>query len=97
MTRPVNALCEQCGKITDIEFKERFHPNKIKETFFKCEHCFYHYTSFVTNGRVRKLQRKIKSLIGPLNTDKRLKMQEQINQDMAQLKFNLINYGRADL
>lgn len=94
MSRPVTALCDQCGKITDVEFKEQRHPNDIHETYFKCEHCYYHYTSFVTDKWVRKMQRKKDTLT---TKDKRLEIQEQINNRMSQLKYNLINFGRADL
>lgn len=95
--KPVTALCNHCGKITDVVFKEQSHLNNIKETYFKCEHCFYHYTSFVTDQRVRKLQRKKESLTGTHNIDNRLKLQDEINERMSRLKHNLFNFGRADL
>lgn len=97
MTKPLTALCDHCGKITDVVFKEQSHPNNIKETYFKCEHCFYRYTSFVTDSKVRKLQRKKDSMKGNHNIDNRLKLQEEINSRMSLLKYNLINFGRADL
>lgn len=87
------ALCNQCDKITDVILKEEQHPNKIQETYFKCEHCYYRYTCFVTDAKVRKLQRKISTV----TLDKRLSMQEEINDRMGKLKYNLINFGRADL
>lgn len=97
MTKPAQALCDQCGKITDVDFKEQSHPNNIKEAYFKCEHCFYHYTSFVMDGKVRKLQRIRDDLKGLHNADRRLEIQQQINERMNLLKYNLINFGRADL
>ncbi len=97
MTKPLTALCNHCEKITDIDFKMKHHPNRIEETYFKCEHCYYHYTSFVTDGRVRKLQRKKDSIKGLHNAAKRLELQEEINERMSLLKYNLINFGRADL
>lgn len=93
MTRPLTAMCDNCHKITDVSFKHTKHPNDIQEIYFKCEHCYYHYTSYVTDKKVRKMQRKKNSLAW----DKRLEIQEQINQRMSQLKNNLINFGRADL
>ena len=93
MNRPVTALCDNCHKITDISYKQTKHPNDIRETYFKCEHCYHHYTAFVTDTKVRKMQRKKNSL----DWDKRLEIQKQINQRMSQLKYNLINFGRADL
>lgn len=95
MTRPVTAICNECGKITDVQFKEKRHPNKIQETYFKCEHCFYHYTSFVTDAWVRKMHRKAKQL--RINRQPVAELQEEINNRMSQLKYNLVNFGRADL
>lgn len=102
MTRPVNALCNHCDKITDVVFRQRYHPNKVQETFFKCEHCHYHYTSFVTDAWVRKKQRALKLL--PRNNGKLMQhamaldaKQREINNRMSELKHNLINFGRADL
>ena len=93
VNRPVTAMCDNCHKITDVSFKHTKHPNDIQETYFKCEHCYYHYTSYVTDKKVRKMQRK-KPL---LTLDKRLELQEEINSRMSQLKYNLFNFGRADL
>lgn len=95
MTRPVTALCNKCGKITDVVFKETHHPNKIQETYFKCEHCYYHYTSFVTDAWVRKKQRKAADL--RMSSRRVNKTKEQINERMSWLKNNLIQFGRADL
>lgn len=97
MTKPITALCNHCEKITDVVFKVKYHPNKIQETYFKCEHCYYHYTSFVTDAKVRKLQRKKDNIKGLHNAANRLELQEEINERMSQLKFNLINFGRADM
>jgi hypothetical protein len=94
MTSPVTALCNNCQKITDVNFKEQSHPNDIRETYFECEHCYYHYTSFVTDKKVRRLQRKRD---GSPILDERLRLHEQISQRMSSLKYNLINFGRADL
>lgn len=97
MTRPVTAICNQCDYITDVDIKEKTHPNNIKETYFKCEHCYYHYTCFVTDTKVRKLQRKKNNSKGFHNAEKRLRLEDEINNRMAILKDNLILYGRADL
>lgn len=96
MTQPLTALCDHCGKITDVLFNERLHPNKIKETYFKCEHCFYQYTSFVTDAWVRKIQRQLRQMGTSRRTD-RTKLHNDINERMSQLKHNLIQFGRADL
>ncbi|MEK3909640.1 hypothetical protein [Oceanobacillus sp. FSL W7-1309] len=93
MTRPITAMCDNCHKITDVLFKEKRHPNDIRETYFKCEHCYHHYTAFVTDSKVRKMQLKKPSL----TWGKRLELQEDINSRMSKLKYNLINFGRADL
>ena len=94
MTETVTALCNHCDYITDVVFKEKKHPNDIRETYFKCEHCFYHYTSFVTDKRVRKMQKQLQ--VGGRQNGK-VKLFEDIKSRMSELKYNLINFGRADL
>ena len=97
MTRPVTALCNECGKITDVEYKEQKHPNEIWETYFKCEHCYYHYTCFVTDKWVRKKHKVATQLRAIKQVSKLEEIQNQINERMSRLKYNLINFGRADL
>ena len=89
----MTGLCDNCNYITDIVYREEKLPNDIKHTYFDCEHCYHRYTCFVTDSKVRKMQRKKPSLVW----DKRLELQEQINQRMSHLKHNLVNFGRADL
>ncbi|MDY7044048.1 hypothetical protein RVS70_07490 [Virgibacillus sp. M23] len=91
------ALCDKCNRVTNIAYKTKQHPNSIKETYFKCDQCHYHFTCFVTDKRVRKLQQKRDELNGQHNAVKRQRIQEDINNRMKQLKYNLVNYGRADL
>lgn len=91
------AKCDHCSKLTKIKFKEKKHPNEVKETYFKCEHCHHRYVCFVTDKKVLKMQRKKRNLKGHYNIQKRLDLQEEINQRMAKLKHNLINFGRADI
>ena len=96
--KPVNALCDSCDKITKVEYQEEGHPNNIRETFFVCEHCYYRYTSFVTDKWVRKQQRKLKAM--PRYVDNQSTLDDKqlaINERMGKLKYNLVNYGRADL
>lgn len=94
----LTAMCDECGKITDVDFKKDRHPNGIEETYFKCEHCYYRYTSFVTDKWVRKQQRKLKAM--PRCVDNQSTLDDKqlaINERMGKLKYNLVNYGRADL
>lgn len=95
--QPLTAHCTKCDYITDIVFKEKKHPNNIQETYFKCEHCHYHYTSFVTDAKVRKMQRKRNALTGDYNLQRRIELFDEIGKRMTRLKYNLINFGRADL
>lgn len=99
MTKQLTALCDHCNKITDVIFKKEKHPNGIEETYFKCEHCFYRYTSFVTDKWVRKQQGNLKAMPRKNNGNIKLmdEKQIQINKRMEMLKYNLINFGRADL
>lgn len=91
----LTAVCNNCNKITDVYFEQDYHPNKIQETYFECGHCYYRYTSFVTDAWVRKKQRQavlLRSKNKPVE-----ELQEQINNRMSVLKYNLVNFGRADL
>lgn len=97
MTRPVTALCNECGKITDVIYQEQKHPNDIRETYFKCEHCYYHYTCFVTDAWVRKKHKVAAQLRVKNQVSKLQELQDQINERMSRLKYNLVNFGRADL
>lgn len=99
MAKPLTALCDHCDKITDVNFKKDRHLNGIEETYFKCEHCYYQYTSFVTDKWVRKQQKKLKDMPRKNNISIKLldEKQLEINKRMAMLKYNLINFGRADL
>ena len=89
MTEPLTALCDQCDYITDVNFKERPHPNTVTETYFDCEHCSHHYTCFVTDYDVRAMQRRKDKLKGDKHIDDRLAMQDTINERMAVLKQGL--------
>jgi len=94
--------CNECGKNFTVDVKTMKHPNDIVETYFKCTHCYYHYTSYVENNRVRKLKRKLNKLSTNnqgiyLDKDKSIEIREDIKKVMEQLKYNLVNYGRADI
>lgn len=91
------ALCDKCNRVTDINYQVKKHPNDIQETYFKCDQCHYHFTCFVTDKKVRKMQGKRDTLKGVHNAEKRIDIQEDINNRMNQLKHNLVSYGRADL
>ncbi|GAB2561012.1 hypothetical protein [Gracilibacillus alcaliphilus] len=97
MNQLETTMCNNCGHVFNIVFKEKSHPNNIKETYIECDRCYFHYTSFVTDSRVRKLQKKKDQLKGAIHIERRLELQDQINARMARLKDNLIRFGRADL
>lgn len=97
MARPVIAMCDNCGKITYVVYHEEKHPNDIQETYFKCEHCCYHYTCFVTDTWVRNKHKEAAQLRLNEQKSKLEKLQKEINERMSRLKYNLVNYGRADL
>ncbi|MCG1029299.1 hypothetical protein J5S49_13460 [Virgibacillus halodenitrificans] len=80
-------LCDNCGKITDVIFQEKEHPNEIKETYFKCEHCNKHTTCFVTDKQARTMQEDLKGM-RKVETDstKLEQYQDKINQRMEVLK-----------
>ncbi|HAM79796.1 MAG TPA: hypothetical protein DCO80_03185 [Ornithinibacillus sp.] len=59
MTNLLTVTCDNCYQITKVVFKKRYLPKSIKETYFNCQECNKHYTSFVTDKKVRDLQKKI--------------------------------------
>lgn len=82
----IKGLCDQCGKSFNVKFKEKHHPKKVIETYFKCTHCKHHYTCFVTDEEVRQMQQDIKTIESPF---KRSAMQQDINNRMNKLKERL--------
>src|SRR5690625_2853398 len=102
--------CNECGKYTSTIPKYKNHPRGIHEVYFKCDHCFWHYTVAVTNNRARKLQRIMKQkgiqyigeeyvALDPETGEdvliKKSKEQIELDEIMDRLKFNMINYGVA--
>ncbi len=94
--------CNECNEQFDIDVKTKKHPNEIIETYFTCSHCYHHYTSYVDNKRVRKLRRKLDSLLTDkqgayLDKGKSIEIRAEIKQTVEQLTRNLESYGRADI
>lgn len=83
------AQCTNCSKMTRIDFKEQQHSKGIRETYFKCNQCKKRYTCFVTDKAVRSKQKRIKQLTGAHNTEKRVRLQGEVNQRMDELKDDL--------
>ena len=75
----MNALCDKCGKVTKIKYVLTNHPKGIQETYIECEKCNDHITCFVTNNKLRNTD----------NTDKRVQLQEEVNERMGRLKYEL--------
>lgn len=90
-------FCDKCNNQITLDLKKKNHPREIEEMYFKCNHCYYHYTVSVTNKRVRKLQRQMKNKGIQFKRDGTSKEQKEIEVTMKRLKSNLINYGVADI
>lgn len=86
----MKATCDNCNQTTTTDFKRADHPRGIQETYFNCTQCNKRYTCFVTDKAVRAKQKEMRSLSGVANTDKRIKLQDEINQRMAELKQDLM-------
>ncbi|MGD6781338.1 hypothetical protein ACQCT3_18050 [Sutcliffiella horikoshii] len=84
----LSAVCEKCGETTTVKFQDKLHDAGKTETFFTCEHCNYHYTTHVTDKRVRLWQEEKDQL---RDADQRHNMQLRINKRMERLKDELIN------
>lgn len=83
--------CDKCKYYIGVRLKEQDHPRNISEVYFKCNHCYEHYTVSVTNIEARKLQRKAKRK--KITRDEWNRMEHIVST----LKNNLINYGVADI
>jgi hypothetical protein len=79
----LKGTCDECGKEFNVQFKQKHHPEKIIETYFKCKHCKKRYFCFATDPEVRKMQQEIKSIESPFL---RLGMQQKINARMKKIK-----------
>jgi len=84
----MKATCDECNLEFDVVFKTVKKARGIHETYFRCDKCFVHTTCFITNGKVRRLQREIKQ---EGSASKREAMQAEINATMDELK---VKYGR---
>ncbi|WP_099157280.1 hypothetical protein [Virgibacillus ndiopensis] len=87
----MTGLCDNCNYITDIKYKEEQLSRGIKHTYFVCEHCNKRYTCFVTDPKVRQLQKKIRRLTGHRNRSVRIRMMELVNERMTELKQEITN------
>lgn len=92
-----NIYCDQCYKYIDVTLKDKTHPRGIEETYFKCNHCYHHYTVAVTGKRARKIQRNMKRKGIVYTRDNPSDEQKELDGITSTLKSNLINYGVADL
>jgi len=57
-----DVVCSECGIKSKIKFKERQLPKGIKETYIKCPICSDHKTCFITDKKVRELQKEVNRL-----------------------------------
>lgn len=96
MPKLIQATCDNCHQITKVVFKKRYLPKSIQETYFNCQECNKKYTCFVTDNKVRDLQKKLAQLraLPPSKypvEEEVLRSQEEVNQRMYKLKSDLIN------
>lgn len=92
----IKAKCSDCGLDTEIKFKKRKFGDRLEETYFKCEACHVHTTCFITNAKVRKLQKEVAALRSELyktelTTSEIERKQVNIDETMNDL---LIKHGR---
>lgn len=84
----MKAKCEKCGGETEIRFIEVNRPRGLKETFFRCNECNAHYTCFVTDKKVRRMQKEAEKMRGTGASVE--KMQAEIAERMNTLKQALL-------
>lgn len=83
----MKSTCDECGKEINVKFREKKHPKKVIETYFKCQHCKHKYICFVRDPEVIKMQQEIKSIESPFI---RVGMQQKINARMNKLKGEIV-------
>lgn len=93
MTQELTAICDECHQETPVKFKERklTGAGNPVGTYFKCVNCYAKYTAFITNAKVRRLQKETNKLrikhdktaddIAVINTN-----QEFVDAKMGELK-----------
>jgi len=90
MTKPLLVRCDNCEMMTTVNFQEKNHPNTLKETYFKCDVCGYHYTCFVTDKKVRNMQKQAKMLRLQRKQKELDQLQKKINKRMTLLKQKVL-------
>jgi len=74
--------CDECNQEFDVKFKKRKFGRGLEETYFKCGNCYVHTTCFITNGKVRRLQKLMHAETIP---DRKLEMLDEIGEIMDEL------------
>ncbi|WP_078428775.1 hypothetical protein [Alkalihalobacterium alkalinitrilicum] len=78
--------CDECGRGTKINLKERKYGQGRREAYFTCEHCDHKYTSYVTDTRVRRWQVELNETTDAVQ---RFNLQLKIRERMQKLKTEL--------
>lgn len=64
--------CDHCSYEFNPKLKEKSYGIDIKEAYFLCPECNFHYTSYFTNAEIRKEQlivKKMRKYIPPIKAD----------------------------
>ncbi len=102
--------CDYCEEEFEIFPLEKQHKKGVVETYFVCPHCNHHYTSFVTDEKIRTMQQRAKRMFESLGvigttrsideydaTWKELKVfREEIRNRIRTLKEEVINEGEME-
>lgn len=76
--------CDHCDELFKIHLKEKHHPSKVIESYFKCPSCGEKYITHVTDDWARKEQQAIKKL-----NDERLRRKSKLANHMDRLKIRI--------
>ncbi|MUK89147.1 hypothetical protein GMD78_12260 [Ornithinibacillus sp. L9] len=77
-----------CNKVFKMQLKEKNHPRGIKEHYFTCKHCKKRYTSFITDKKVRVLQKEMKRTT---DVDRRMAIVKEVEERKKTLMQNFMN------
>lgn len=99
----MEATCDKCSRKFEIKMKKRTHGIDITEHYFICPKCKKRYTSYVTDQKVRSLQKEVRILSKELRehaaysspatykekVDEVDKMHKEIKKVMEKLKADI--------
>ena len=95
----MEAKCVKCGEVSKVKIKERQLPKGLQETFIKCPECGDEQICFVTDAKVRRLQKDMANIrkhktLSQQRIDTVERMHDEVVERMDRLKSERIDSKR---